>query len=377
MRRSRPAPLFNTGMLVAVLVTLTALRAGAQPTREQAARLGARAQEACVAGNHDEALRLYEEAFRLRPQPRRDYYLGIEQQHLDHPVEAVEALERYLEVAGGEPEFMADAASRRSELRARIGEIELVASEGDTAVFVDGQPRTTGPGGRIKVRAGLRRVVLRKAGFEPFEATAQVAAGGRTVLPAQLRPEPLELRESSSPPALRESETLAPHRHTDVTLLAGAALWRDVAQSPGSAAAMIGLSHPLAGEQLELRLSARASLATISKDHNLAFELMGGPVLRYADGPGAVAISVELGAGLMVLAGLEPRSPLLKPNVAAVTGAISRLALRPAVSVDVPLSAGLAVVGSAGMSWSPAPSDDFVSSSLVRFEVVAGVAFRF
>jgi hypothetical protein len=203
-----------------------------------------------------------------------------------------------------------------------------------------------------------------------------VAAGGRTVLSAQLRPEPFEIRDSSSPPR-PASEIPIPRRYTDITLLAGAALWRDVAQSPGTAAAVIGLSHPVAGGRLELRAAARASLATISKDHNLAFELMAGPVLRYAEGPESVAVSVELSAGLMVLSGLKPRSPLLKSNVEAVTGAISRLALRPAVSIDVPVSAGLAVVGSAGMSWSPSPSDHFVSSSLVRFEAVAGLAFRF
>ena len=62
-------------MFVAAIIALTSLSAGAQPAREQAARLGARAQEACVAGNHEEALRLYEEAFRLRPQARRDYYV--------------------------------------------------------------------------------------------------------------------------------------------------------------------------------------------------------------------------------------------------------------------------------------------------------------
>ena len=365
--------------MVAPLIALTSLLASGPSAREQAARLGARAQEACVAGNHDEALRLYEEAFRLRPQARRDYYVGIEQQHLDHPIEAVEALERYLEVAGSEPEFVADAVSRRNELRARLGEIELQASERDASVFVDGQPRATGSGGRIKVKAGLRRVVLRKPGFHPFEATAQVAAGGRTVLSAKLQPEVVELRAQDRPLPLlpRHDDSPPAPDYTDVTLLAGAGLWRELDKSPGTVALAVGASHPLAGDQLQLRGAVRATLATITQDHDLSLGFVAGPVLRYASAPESVAVSLEVGAGLLVLAGLEPRSPLLKPSVQEVTGAISRLVVRPALSVDLPVSPSLAIVGCAAMSWSPSPSDHFVTSSLTRWDVGLGVAFRF
>jgi len=365
-------------MLVAALILVTSLRAGAQPAREQAARLGARAQEACVSGQHEEALRLYEEAFRLRPQPRRDYYVGIEHQHLDRPVEAVEALERYLEVAGGEPEFVADAVSRRNELRSRVGEIELLASERDAALFVDGQPRSAGSSGRIKVRAGLRRVVLRKPGFHPFEATAQVPAGGRTVVSAQLRPDTVEVRGEEPPPPRQEPPLEpAPRRATEMTLLAGAGLWRDIDESPGTVAFLAGASHHLVGEQLELRAAVRATLETVTKDRNLALGLVAAPVLRYVGAGDGLAVSLEVGIGTMVLWGLEPGSPLLEKGVEQVTGPISRVALRPALTLDFPLSPSLAVVGSLAAAWSPRPSKYFKDPSLTRFDVGVGLSFRF
>lgn len=363
-------------MLVAALILLTSLRAGAQPAREQAARLGARAQEACLSGQHEEALRLYEEAFRLRPQPRRDYYAGIEQQHLDRPVEAVEALERYLEVAGGEPEFVADAVSRRNELRSRLGEIELVTSERDVAVLVDGQRRSPSSSGRIKVKVGLRRVVVKKPGFHPFEATAQVSPGGRTVVSAQMRSDDAEaLREEPLP--LRLESSVEPRRNTELTLLAGAGLWRDVAESPGTVAFLAGASHHLVGDQLELRAAVRATVDTVTKNHNLALGLLAAPVLRYAGSDQGLAVSLEVGLGTMVLFGLERGSPLLEKNIEQVTGPISCLALRPALTLDVPLSPSLALVGSLAAAWSPAPSQHFVSRSLTRFDVGFGLSFRF
>ena len=104
---------------------------------------------------------------------------------------------------------------------------------------------------------------------------------------------------------------------------------------------------------------------------------MIAPVLRRASGPADLAVTAELGAGLLVLTGLEPGSQLLRPDAHQVTGAISRLLVRPAVGLELPLTRALALVASASVSWSPTSSDYFADAALTRFDLGAGASVRF
>jgi hypothetical protein len=364
-------------MIVTAAFVLISLEVHAQTPRDQAARLGAQAQEACLAGRHEEAVRLYEEAFRLRPHPRREYYLGIELQHLDRPVEASEAFERYLESSGTEPEYVADAVSRRNEVRSKVGEIELRPAPAGAALFLDGQSRRPGADGRLRARAGVRRLVLRKEGFVPFEADAQVWAGERTIVPTALRPQaaPRPVAEIETVPAM----TQPPTRPTEISLLAGAGVWSKLGEQSGTPAFVLGASHRLAGEPLELRAAARALLGTIADREGrvMALGLVAGPALRYAFAPEGVAVSVETGLGVSVLSGVTAKSRLLQKGAAEVTGALAALAVRPALTLEVPVGPGLALLFTGSALWTPAPSHFFVERSLTRFELGGGLSLGF
>jgi hypothetical protein len=372
-------------MSLAAAIALGALEVLAQTPREQAARLGARAQEACVAGRHDEALRLYEEVFRLRPQARRDYFVGIEQQHLDRPVEAVQAFERYLEAPGGEPEYVADAVSRRNELRSRLGELELVSLADEAEVLVDGEPRTPGSGGRVPVRAGLRRVVVRQEGFLPLDTSVRVAAGARVAVPAALRPREAGTAAPPPPPAVIErppepAPVAVPRRDLELNALLGGGVWMERDEAPETVALALGGSCRLAGERLQLRAGARATLGTLADKPGhraLSLGLLAAPILRYEAAPDGLAIELEAGAGVGVLSGVEVGSLLLKNGASEVTGPLGSLALRPALTLEYPISPALAARVSGALLWTPTPSDFFVHRSLTRFDLAGGISVRF
>jgi tetratricopeptide (TPR) repeat protein len=164
-------------------------------------------------GRYEEALREFEEAYRLSSEGRRavlHYNIGLAHERLGHLTDAIDALRRYLE---GSPN--ADDAEivteRMRTLQARLDStgIVLTVSEEGAGVVVDGEARGTTPLTEpVRVTPGAHEVRVEKDGFHAVTIHVTVPAGERVTVRANLVPaaEPAPAADVQAPIDTRRRE---------------------------------------------------------------------------------------------------------------------------------------------------------------------------
>jgi Tetratricopeptide repeat len=92
--------------------------------------------------------------------------------------------------------------------------------------------------------------------------------------------------------------------------------------------------------------------------------------------PKRFSLQAGLGLGVLAISGLKPTSSLLVPgSTSKVTGAVSMLELRPALTVEYAIVESLAVFVTPAIAYSPKKL--YFNDAISRTELLAGVVFRF
>jgi hypothetical protein len=182
---------------------LAAARSEAQVTVDKSAAREhwAKAKAAWDAQRREEAARELDAAYRLWPDPAMLYNIGALNVELGRPVEAVEALEKYLE-----QERATIAPARRKSIEAAIdkqmallGTVEIRTSPDGVAVAIDGKQMGKTPLPRaLRATTGAHLVELTREGHVTQQRQIDVQARGRLVLDVNLPPSPAL---SGTPPA--------------------------------------------------------------------------------------------------------------------------------------------------------------------------------
>jgi tetratricopeptide (TPR) repeat protein len=172
---------------VLALALLAASAAEAQPRRADLVEQGISLREQ---GRDAEALALFEQAYAESPTPRTLAQIALAEQALGRLVEAEAHLAEALAAE--------DAFIRRNrallqqavdEIRRGVGDLSVVGDVEGAEVVIDGQALGVLPlDAPLRVVAGSVRLLVRAAGYEPFETTVTVPGGGAASVSATLVP---------------------------------------------------------------------------------------------------------------------------------------------------------------------------------------------
>lgn len=198
-------------MLVSAFVDLPA--AIAQPTGNEARDLFRRGQRSYQQGDYESAIRDWRSAFELDPRPLILFNLSQAHERLGQPVEAAQALERYLEGSDPDDPHQSDARARLAALRERLGRtgIRIVGAPDGSAITVDDREWGVTPRpDPIPVEPGAHRVSLQNEGFEGFEASVFVPAGQVLEVEGAMEASPTRTHPSKSDRAEGRPSRLGP-----------------------------------------------------------------------------------------------------------------------------------------------------------------------
>jgi tetratricopeptide (TPR) repeat protein len=167
------------GVFIAAFVALSGSARAQDPSaRELASREFQRGLTLAKSGDLSAAVVAFETAHRASPHHTVLYNLGQAYSGLGKPVEAVNALERYLR-DGGEsiaPDRRREVEQLVARERQRIGYVELALSPPDADVFVDGLA-VRASSGKLALAAGQHVIAVRKAGHASRVEAVNVGAG--------------------------------------------------------------------------------------------------------------------------------------------------------------------------------------------------------
>jgi hypothetical protein len=141
-------------------------------------------------GQPAEALRLFREAYKLVPNPRYQYNIGVASQATGRDVEALDAFQTFLANAQGvRPEYTEDARKQVEVLRGRVATVSVSSKQAGAGVQVDGRDVGQTPLALpLVLEPGEHRFLVRKLEFEPFEHVVNLRAGDQVTVPVELRP---------------------------------------------------------------------------------------------------------------------------------------------------------------------------------------------
>lgn len=158
------------------------------------ARAHAVAKQALAAyrrGAYAQSIRQYEEAYRLRAEPRYLYAIGMSYQKLGRPKRALHYLERFLR-GSKRPAAAAlrkRVAERIREIRRRTSLVILDVAPPGARVRVDGQPVGASLlGGRLRLANGWHRVTAALAGHRTTRKRFEVIPGRPNRVVVRLSP---------------------------------------------------------------------------------------------------------------------------------------------------------------------------------------------
>jgi len=239
-------------------------------------------------------------------------------------------------------------------------------------------------------------VTVKKDGFESFQTTVTVAAGNKLRVEALLRPTPPNDTQapdtSAAPPAVSEQDRQLPWPPAagqrdemppfHLTAAAGIELWAEgipASAQPGAAFSLgAGYRVVRLSDSAELDLDAKLGLSFVSEStgRDTVFSALANPIVILTAVPERLYLFGEVGAGVLVIAGVSPGSVFLQPGATKVTGALSTFEVRPGIGAAYALSPVVSLFLSPTLAWSPSPSPFFAESSIVRFEIAAGALCR-
>jgi hypothetical protein len=153
--------------------------------KREARKHFARALELIEDGQLAGALLEFQRSYELKPHFAVLYNIGMAHTYLGQPVEAADALERYLAEGGS-----AIKARRRKEVtteiewqKARIAMLTIAATPAEATLKVDGQAVAAAAASTgLRVAIGEHVIAASADGYEPAETRVTVAAGDRRAI---------------------------------------------------------------------------------------------------------------------------------------------------------------------------------------------------
>jgi hypothetical protein len=208
-------------VLLAVCVVARGSHAEERSEKALAAAHFERGLSFAKAGELESAIQEFETAYRTRPHFSVLYNLGQAYAALGRPIQAVDALERFLEQGGSQvpPPRRKEVEALLEKQRARIGHATLRVEPEGAELFVDGVSAGTGPfTDSVDLGQGLHVFAARKAGYTPRAVSVTVLPGETLELALVLvrEPEPIPPVVSARP-AVAVSTRTAPRETPPTT----------------------------------------------------------------------------------------------------------------------------------------------------------------
>ncbi|HMA92976.1 MAG TPA: PEGA domain-containing protein [Polyangiaceae bacterium] len=193
----------------------------------------------------DAALAEFNRAYELAPNYRVLFNIG--QVHVERGdfVAGIKAFRQYLNEGGTaiEPARVTEVQTEITRLEGRLATITVTSNVAGAELFVDGEFVGSLPRAHVPVNAGMRRISLRKEGYEADEMRVMLATGEEKVLDIKL-----QNRTSQEAAGLRaNSLSTGPHHQATAVHKAsgglGAGFWVSLSATmiAGGATATFGL----------------------------------------------------------------------------------------------------------------------------------------
>jgi len=165
-------------------------------------------------GDYATALDKFGAAYRIFPSPKLWFNIGQANRDLGRPVEAVEAFDRFLRDASDAPaETVTEARQSASELKKKLGRIEVNCATDGAEITVDGKQIGSTPlGEMVWTTPGRHQVAVQHAGFSPAIEDVVVTAGNAAALNFELRPIDLQAPNPGAGGALVGGDAEAEHK---------------------------------------------------------------------------------------------------------------------------------------------------------------------
>lgn len=196
-------------LLVALLAQASAPPAGAED-KAKAKVLLHEGLDFNRQGHYAEALEKFQAAYAAYPSPKLWFNIGQVERALNHPVEAVEAFQKFLAlVPDAEPENKEVAKSAVAEIESKLGRVRIKCETPGAEVVIDG--KNVGPvplPEPLWATPGSHRVTITHVGFAPATENVEVSAGSTALVVIRLAP-PSPPAEITPPPAVTEAEGAA------------------------------------------------------------------------------------------------------------------------------------------------------------------------
>jgi hypothetical protein len=178
--------------VVAALVLLAASAQAQEDPKAAAQKKMADGAQLMEQGQPAEALRLFRDAYKLVPNPRYQYNIGVACQAAGRDAEALEAFQNFLTNAQGvRREYTEDAHRQVEVLRGRVATVGVSSKQAGAGVLVDGRDVGQTPLARpLVLDPGEHRFLVRKLEFEPFEHVVTLRPGDQVTVTVELRPIP-------------------------------------------------------------------------------------------------------------------------------------------------------------------------------------------
>jgi hypothetical protein len=200
---------------------------------------------------------------------------------------------------------------------------------------------------------------------------------------AQLQPAPVTPAESRVAGGVRD-EVRAPADAMDFGLAPGVTTWlaglASARRSAFLATAVLGYAfgNDDRDARVRFRLGLLFAYASLREPNgtDTFLDVLVAPTLRIRAWEQRLFVSVDVGVGFLVLAGLKPSSAFLAHNqVATAEGTQSIFELRPGASLTYRLYPAVELFAGPALAWNP--KKPHFHEAMLRLQLSGGVALRF
>jgi hypothetical protein len=249
----------------AVLVT-SARTVYASDDLERARLLDQQGVRAYKEERYNDAIRFFDEAFRIGGPPSELWNIAKCHLHLDDPEDASKEIEKYLAQSGLSADDRAEATQQLHEIQHRHSTLTVASSPGGAAVYLDG--RRSGPAGvtpaTLDVPPGSHTVTVERPGYEPYEKSVEAKFGRALLVDAVLARGSSSNAAVAAQPAPEPAASDAPARPHRLVIdgqLGFSAPEHGSIGGPLSVAGLFGVSYvALDAHRLVVTVGARAMI---------------------------------------------------------------------------------------------------------------------
>lgn len=146
-------------------------------------------------GRYNDAIRYFEEAYRLGGPPFELWNVAKCHLHLDQPEQAAEMLEKYLATPDLPPDDRAEATQQLEELKKRPSTLTIASSPSGASVTIDGKPEPNKTPFSVNVPPGPHDVSLTHSNHVVYNKRVEAKYGRAIIIDASLAKE-----EQTAPP---------------------------------------------------------------------------------------------------------------------------------------------------------------------------------